>query len=163
MKKTFLLFTVILFSFLQLKSQSISLEKLTGFLNKETEVVAEELIQNGYRFAGDDKNSSFQKGTGNENFSIDLNREFSNYVQVCASKRFYSIYTLLETEIKTKSKKTKFFYSPWLKTYVTEYFYKQKYYIYIGQGICQTLDFKEMKFIQIASHDLKQEIFLFEG
>ncbi len=162
MKKNLFILTLILFSFLEVTAQKLSLEKLKNYLHKETDVIAEELLQKGYEFSGSDKDVSFQKGTGNENFSIDLKREFSNYVQICSSGKYNYLYTPLETEIKAKSKKIKFFYSPWLKTYITEYLYKDKFYIYLGQGVCQTLDLKKMKFIQVSAFDLKKELFLYE-
>ena len=143
-------------------SQTLTLGTLIKYLNKDTDQIAEELLQKGYSFYGNQNYPSFQKGNGNDNFSIDLNRNGENYLQTCSSIKFNYIFTSLDKEIKTTSRKLKFFYSEWAKGYVTEYLYKNKYYIYTGQGICFTKDNKPMKYIYLSDQNLKSIVFSYK-
>lgn len=141
-------------------SQDITLNQLITYINKDVNLIAETLMDKGYQFAGNPKSSSFYKGgDGIQSFSIDIEREYTNYVQLCWTNKYETAISKIVGNVKNSSVKTKTFFSPWFKIYITEYVYKQNTYIYLGQGICFTDEYKSMKFIILSNMNIRESLF----
>jgi hypothetical protein len=164
MKSLLILIVLSTASFIEASPQTLSLNTLITYINnKDGDEIAEDLLGRGYDFYGTKEYPTYQKGSGNNIFSIDVRKSGENHLHICSFGKFNYLNVSLEKEIKTNSKKVKFFYSAWAEGYVTEYLFKNKYYIYTGQGVCFTTnDHKPMKYIYISDRDLKKTLFGYE-
>lgn len=158
-KKITLIIVIISFLPHKANAQDITLNQLITYISKDVNLIAETLMDKGYEFEGNPRNSSFYKGDGIQSFSIDIKRENTNYVQLCCTNKYETTISKIIGNIKSSSVKTKTFFSPWFKIYITEYVYKKNTYIYLGQGICFTDAHKPMKFIILSNMNIRESLF----
>jgi hypothetical protein len=146
MKKVILYFLMLLIS-TSAVSQKITLNDLHSFASKTTDEVAESLLNKGFQLNAYPLGKSFSIEAGQESLSVDFkdNDPYYTYkfVRLCYSAKFNKDFETIVNQIKSKGQKKNFFFaSSSYRIYLTEYQIGANLYIYVGRGLCESLDHK---------------------
>jgi hypothetical protein len=142
--------------------QKVSMADVTAFASNSTDDVAEGLINKGFELHAYPSGKEFRIERGVEELSIDF-KDYDSYynyklVRLCYSPMFMKDYNSLVTQIKSQGKKISFFYSSY-HIYLTEYKIGKSVYVYVGKGLCESLDHKiQYGSIIISNESIKEKL-----